>query len=141
MEDLFINFYDLFVDGSLLDDLIEEGLILSLSLSTFFIPFLGAIIFYYIINSVRFCKKRHWLFMMLISALIVFVVNISTCISMAGREILRDKSNPEAGFLYDQGDSIFFMFSLQMLLLACFYFTILSITVKWWSTNCRKTPF
>ncbi len=141
MEDLFINFYDLFVDGSLLDDLIEEGLILSLSLSTFFIPFLGAITFYYIINSVRFCKKRHWLFTMLISALIVFVVNISTCISMAGREILRDKSNPEAGFLYDQGDSIFFMFSLQMFLLACFYFTILSITVKWWSTNCRKTPF
>lgn len=141
MEDLFINFYDLFVDGSLLADLIQERLIMPLSLSTFFIPFLCVIAFYYAINSVRFCKKRHWLITMLISALIVFVVNISTCISMAGREILRDKSNPEAGFLYDQGDSIFFMFSLQMLLLACFYFTILSITVKWWSTNCRKTPF
>lgn len=141
MEDLFINIYDLFVDGSLLDDFIEEGLIMSLSLSAFFIPFFGAIAFYYIINSVRFCKKRHWLITMLLSALIVFVVNISTCISMARREILKDKSNPEAGFLFDQGDSVFFMFSLQMFLLACFYFAIFSIIVKWWSTNCRKTPF
>jgi len=141
MEDLLINFYDLFVDGSLLNDHIEEGLILSISLSTFFIPFLGAVSFYYFIDSVRFCERKHWLFTMFICALIVFVVNISTCISMAGREILKDKSNPEAGFLYDQGDSVFFMFSLQMFLLACFYFTILSIIVKWWSNNCRKTPF
>jgi hypothetical protein len=141
LEKILINFYDLFVDASLLDDLIDEGLIMSLSLSTFFIPFLGAIAFYYVINSVRFCKRRHWLITMLISAVIVFVVNISTCISMAGREILRDKSNPEAGFLFTQGDSVFFMFSLQMFLLACFYFAIVSIIVKWWSTNCRKTPF
>lgn len=141
LENFFVSFYNLFVDGSLLDDLIEEGLIMSLSLSTFFVPFLGVIAFYYIINSVRFCKKRHWLITMLISAVIVLIINISTCISMAGREILKDKYNPEAGFLFDQGDSVFFMFSLQMFLLSCFYFFVFSIIVKWWSTNCRKTPF
>jgi hypothetical protein len=141
MEDLFINFYDLFVDGSLLADLIQERLIMPLSLSTFFIPFLCVIAFYYAINSVRFCKKRHWLITMLINALIVFVVNISTCISMSGKEILRDPSNPAAGFLFDQGDSVFFIFSLFMFSLSCVYFFIISVIVKWWSTNCRKTPF
>ena len=145
MENFFINIYDLFVDGSLLDDLIDEGLIMSLSLSTFFIPFLAAILFYYVINSVRFCKKRHWSMMMLIAAVFVFLVNITTCISMAGKQIPRDKAAAEAGqpvkFMFDQGDSVFFMFSLQMFLLACLYFLVFSIMVKWWSTNCRKTPF
>ncbi|WP_394991632.1 hypothetical protein [Emticicia sp.] len=141
MENFFINIYNLFVDGSLLQDLIDEGLIMSLTPSAFFITLFCAISFYYFINSVRFCKKRHWLITMLISAIIVFIVNILTCFSMAGREILRDPSNPPAGFLFDQGDSVFFMFSLQMFLLACFYFAIFSIIVKWWSTNCRKTPF
>ncbi len=135
------NFYGLFVDGSLLDDIIDEGLIMSLSLSTFFIPFVGVISFYYLINRVRFSKKRHWALMMLISGVLVLIVNLSTCISMAGKQILRDPSNPAAGFMFDQGDSVFFMFSLQMFLLSCFYFFIFSIILKWWSTNCRKTPF
>jgi O-antigen ligase len=141
MEKLFENIYALFVDGSLLDDLRDQGLIMPLSLSNFVVPLVGVIAFYYVINSVRFCKKRHWAITMFISALLVFIINISTCVSMAGKQIPVDASNPEAGFLFSQGNTVFTMFSLQMFLLACFYFFILSIISKWWSTNCRKTPF
>jgi hypothetical protein len=133
--------YSLFVDGSLLDDLSDEKLVTPLSIYTFLVSLVGVVLFYYIINSVRFCKKRHWAIMLGISGLVVFVINIATCFSMEGKQIPRDASNPAAGYLFNQGDSVFFIFSLQMFLFACFYFFILSIIVKWWSTNCRKTPF
>jgi hypothetical protein len=141
MEDFLISIYELFVDGSLLDDLIKEGLVMPLSLSSLLIPLLGVAAFYYVINSVRFYKKRHWGLTMLISALIVFIVNLSTCISMAGKQIPKDPDNEAAGFLFDEGDSVFFMFGLQMFVGACLLFFIFSIILKWWSTNCRKTPF
>jgi hypothetical protein len=133
--------YSLFVDGSLLDDLSDEKLVTPLSIYTFLVSLVGVVLFYYIINSVRFCKKRHWVIMLAISGLVVFIINIATCFSMEGKQIPRDASNPSAGYLFNQGDSVFFIFSLQMFLFACFYFFILSIIVKWWSTNCRKTPF
>lgn len=141
MEDFLISIYELFVDGSLLDDLIKEGLIMPLSLSLLAISLIGVVAFYYIINSVRFYKKRHWGLMMLISALIVFVVSLTTCISMAGKQIPKDPDNVAAGFLFNEGDSVFFMFSLQMFIGTCLLFFIFSVILKWWSTNCRKTPF
>lgn len=141
MEDFLISIYELFVDGSLLDNLIKVRLIMPLSLSLFAITVIGVVVFYYVINSARFYKKRHWGFMMLISALIVLIVNLSTCISMAGKQIPKDPSNPAAGFLFSQGDTAFFLFGLQMFIGACLLFFIFSVILKWWSTNCRKTPF
>ena len=141
MEKFLISIYKLFVDGSLLDDLIQEGLIIPLFFPLILIPLIGVVAFYYVINSVRFYKKRHWGLTMLISALIVFIVYISTCISMAGKQIPKDPDNDKAGFLFNQGDSVFFIFSLQVFVGACLFFVIFSIILKWWSTNCRKTPF
>lgn len=141
MENFIISIYDLFVDSSLLNDLIKEGLIIPLLYPLVLIPLSGVVLFYYIINSVRFYKKRHWGITMLISAMIVFVVYLSTCISMAGQQIPKDPDNEKAGFLFNQGDSVFFIFSLQMFVVACLFFFIFSIALKWWSTNCRKTPF
>lgn len=141
MEKFLISIYELFVDGSLLDDLDKKGLILPLFFPLTLIPLAWVGTFYYLINSARFCKKRHWVLTMLISALIVFVVNLSTCMSMAGKQILKDIDNVNAGFLFNQGIPVFLLFGFIMFLGACLFFLIFSIILKWWSTNCRKTPF
>ncbi len=141
MENFLISIYELFVDGSLLDDLEEAKLIIPLFYPLILIPLAGVGAFYYGINSVRFYKKRHWGITMLSSALIVFIVYISTCISMAGRQIPKDPNNEKAGFIFNQGDSVFFTFSLQMFVGSCLLFFIFSVILKWWSTNCRRTPF
>lgn len=141
MENFLISIYDLFVDSSLLNDLFRERLIIPLLYPLVLIPLAGVVAFYYVIDSGRFYKKRHWSITMLISAFIVFIVYISTCISMAGQQIPKDPDNEKAGFLFNQGDTIFFTFGLQMFVVSMLLFFIFSVILKWWSTNCRKTPF
>lgn len=138
MEDLLISFYNWFVDSSLLNDLIEEGLIMPLWLTLIIINLIVVGIFYYL-DTARSSRPR-WFMTIFGIGLIVFGVHFFTCQSMSDRQIPRSTSE---GFLFDQGTSIFFMFSLQIFFVSLVLFFLLSIVAKnlGFSPNCRKTPF
>ena len=145
METLFVNFYDLFVDGSLLDDLIDQQLIMSLSLSWLIISLLGVVAFYYgvAIRSNR-SKLPHWFGTLILTSLVVFLVQLFTCISMQNREIPRNPTaKPEnITYFFDQGGAVFFVFALEMFSLTVILFFLLSIAIKFVGNhNARKTPF
>ena len=141
MEDLLISFYNWFVDSSLLNDLIDEGLIMPLWLTLIIINLIAVGIFYYL-DTARSSRPR-WFMTIFGIGLIVFAVHFFTCQSMSDRQIPRSTGGVSEGFLFDQGTSIFFMFSLQMFFVSLVLFFLLSIGAKnlGFSPNCRKTPF
>lgn len=143
MEDFAISVYDLFTNGSLLDDLIDQKLVLPLFWSLLGISFLVVIIYYYVINSPRFSKLSQWIITLAISSLIVGIIHFSTCASMANQQIPRDPNAPAetVTYFFDQGTAVFFTFALQVFFIAISLFLLFSSAFKWWSTNARKTPF
>ena len=139
MEDFAINVYDFFTNGSLLDDLIEQELVLPLFWCLFGISLLSVLIYYYVINSPRFSKVSHWVIILIISSLLVGIVHFSTCMTMAEQQIIRNPGT--AAFYFNQGTSVFFSFALQIFFVAAILFLLFSVMFKWWSTQAHKTPF
>ena len=146
MRDFFANLYSLFVpmfgnDTDLflkgLDDqetytfnsnYVTVGLILLIG------SFLLVMLFYYVINSVRFSRWWHWL------------------IVLGGNFILQLLLGYYLPFLdYDKGnissllqDSVetehLWYFGFANALLSIFVFIAFSFSLRWWSRNCATTP-
>jgi uncharacterized membrane protein len=144
MEDILFDFYSLFINESLVEDLYAETLLTPLTISTMVITLLCAVTFYYIINSIRFGQLKHWIFMMAAGAFITFLVVFFTCYNMVQQEIPRNQANIKKGipdYRFDQGSAVFFTYGFTMFFLAMVLFFIFSVLIKHWSTNSRRTPF
>lgn len=144
MEDFLFDFYSTFVNESLVEDLNAETLLTPLTISAIVITLLCAVVFYYVINSIRFGQLKHWLITMATSGFITFIVIFFTCTNMVNQEIPRNEANIKKGiddYRFDQGSSVFFTYGLTMFFLALILFLIFSLAIKHWSTNSRKTPF
>ena len=87
----------------------------------------GAVIYYYVINSVKFDRWYHWL----ITLAVVTVIAPVVCYAY------NDYVFADNNLLYI-GESVYFEF-VNMLFTALL-FVIASFSVRWWSSNCRHTP-
>jgi hypothetical protein len=145
MENFFINLYELFVDGALLDDLIDEKMIVTFSVMSLLVPLTFALLFYKLYDRVGFSKRRHWLVVMFSSGMIVLLWILTACFTKENEQIPRPtavvEENQEVQFMFDQGTSVFLEYSFEMLVLAFIYFFIFSLGLRLISTNNRKTPF
>ncbi|MDR6196305.1 hypothetical protein [Siphonobacter sp. SORGH_AS_0500] len=141
MENLLYDFYALFTERSLLDDLYDEHLLTSLTTTLVVFVLIGIGAYYFGMNKVRYAKASTWLLVLGSSAVLTMIVAIVTCSQKADQEIPRRKGHPELGRYFDQGGSVFFGFGFEMFLLAAVLFFILSLAVKNLSTNNRKIPF
>ncbi len=139
------SFYEFFVDGSLLDDLIDQQLLMPVTLSWLIISVLGVLAFYYAV-AIRSNQSKlpYWFGTLIITSLLVFIVQLLTCFSMQNREIPRNPTaKPEnITYFFDQGGAVFFVFALEMFALTAVLFFLLSIAIKFVGNhNARKTPF
>ena len=143
MEGFFADCYDYFVEKTLVDDLYNTVLCTPTALTTLIVPLVGVILFYYVINTIRFGKLKHWLLLILGVGLVVFTVIFLTCIGMQDKRILINPNEPESltNLRFSQGGAVFFMFAIEMFFIACFFFFIYSVCLKWWSSRVHKTPF
>ncbi|MBO9637676.1 MAG: hypothetical protein J7576_05875 [Siphonobacter aquaeclarae] len=141
MENLLYDFYALFAERSLIDDLYDETLLTPLTLMMKGIPLIGAAIFYFGLNKVRYAKFSVWGSMLAACSVLVMIITIVTCNQKAAQEIPRKKGHPELGRYFDQGGSVFFGFGFEMLLLSALVFFVVSLIIKNLSTNNRKIPF
>ncbi len=141
MENLLYDFYALFTERSLLDDLYDEHLLTSLTLTLLVFVAVGVAVYYFAMNKVRYAKASTWLLVLATSSVLSMIVAIVTCSQKAAQEIPRRKGHPELGRYFDQGGSVFFGFGFEMLLLAAVLFLVLSLIIKNLSTNNRKIPF
>jgi hypothetical protein len=145
METFLENFYGIFVNGALLDDLIETGLILPLTSTFLIIPAIIGFFFYKVIDSVKYSKQKHWVFVWLVSGALTFICSFATCIGMQNEEILRANLDLDAvqddQFLFDQGIGVFSVFSVETFILSLLLFLLFSLLLKRFSTNNRRNPF
>ena len=105
-----------------------------------------AIIYYYIIDSPRFCKRWHWLIMLLINGIINFGVAAYWTITDMENGVVQDCLM----FLRDtQGDIINILitkmhcygFALANAIISVFIFFFCSMLIKWGSNSAKYSPF
>lgn len=117
-----------------------------IALWTLLISLVISVLYYYVINSSRFHRWWSWLIMLFSNSLL--------CFFFAYWWIMEDYRNGLIGdcLLYqrdDSGDivdyyitdSSFWGFSLANAIISLTIFFMLSMILKWGSSNCRKSPF
>ena len=84
-------------------------------------------IYYYVINSVSFSRWYHWLIVLIAAVIIAPTVNFIY---------------PNNVFSYDGLDfsAQLFSFFFVNVVVEAVLFTIVSFSIRWWSSNCRHTP-
>ena len=141
MEESLYNFYNLFVNGSLLEDLYQEELLSPLTWSAIGLAFVVAFAFYiWPFNKVSFSGLGSWLLMTGVSALLLFVITLITCYQKANQDISRDEADPNQGTIFDQGISVFLSYAFEMALLTALIFFIISMVLKNFSKNAKHRP-
>ena len=141
MEESLYNFYNLFVNGSLLEDLYQEELLSPMTWTAIGIAFVVAVAFYiWPFNKVSFSGMSHWLLMTAVSSLLLFIITLVTCYQKANQDIPRDEADPNQGTLFDQGISVFLSYAFEMALLTALIFFIISMILKNFSKNAKHRP-
>ena len=117
-----------YFDGGYSNEMYNYGVYDTFALITLLITWAAALIYYYVINSVKFDRWPHWLIMLLVCVVVV----------------------PSACFAYneyvfsDLGLS-YLSESMQMMLVngiaAAVWYVVASFVTRWWSSNCRHSPF
>ncbi len=149
--DSIIDFYDLFANGPLMDDLLDERIDLFAPLfwTLFGITLVVVVVYYYVMNhkifvrANRFGKSIHWFIMLIISAILAFSTHVVTLLQMADRLVPRNPGAPpkEITYFFDQSDAVFYGFAGQVAGLSMILFFLFSLALKWGSTHAKRTPF
>lgn len=120
-------------DGTL--DMLREDLklwTLHLSSLTAVIPWIMAVMFYYIINSVDFDRWWNWFIVLALTAL------LSAWGSLSMLEYLMEEFEPTLSDYYSMYLPPLAVWSAVF---SSVLFVIASFAIRWWSSNCRHTPF
>lgn len=115
-------------DVYLSDDLYNSGMHLWIGITNIIVPWIMAGIFYYAIDSVRFCRWWSWLIVLLLT----LAVGPSIDLVIAYYMLVVDG----VWAFWD----ILFCFTWVNPLLTALMYIIASYSMRWWSTNCRHTP-
>jgi len=109
-----------------------EGITTRLALATTAISWVAAAIYYYVVNSVRFDRYYNWLMVAMC------VIALSPIFGFA---LVRGGLNEVEPGLGDSYDRLNAMLQIWTALLGLFWFVVASYSIRWWSSNCRHTPF
>lgn len=102
---------------------------------------LVAVIYYYIIDHPRFNRWWSWLIMLFSSAVINFTVGFSYVYNKfnGGQIPLCFMETEEGEQLLTNSNCV--LFGLTNAFIGAIVFIILSVLIKWWSTNSKNSPF
>lgn len=126
LDNFFSSLFELFGAGGQINqgaqlDLITPGLV------TLFVPLIFFGLLYYVINRSDFNKWYHWLLMMLLSS--------SICFGVVAFVMFKQSAN----FIGGTFSSI--SWGISSFGISALVFIVASFLGKWWSTQCRNTPF
>ncbi|MCU0468307.1 MAG: hypothetical protein MUF58_06875 [Arcicella sp.] len=130
MNNLFAPIYEFFYYGvPFSDDLYQNELYVPLGLFLIFFSLAMVFTFYYWINRPSFSRWYHWGIMLGIN--MIFQFGFAVII-------------PQNKFIalgIEEYNSEYYNFGLSVTLMALLMFVLFSFMLRWWSTNCRQTPF
>lgn len=96
------------------------------------------VLYYYIINSTKFNKWWSWLIVLLISGFTNFFIGARIALRDYYTIIPECWINGEMGGITEVNC---WMFGLANLFISTMFFVVLSFILKWWSINCKRSPF
>ena len=129
------------------DHFITIGLIM-ISISLFV-----AIVYYYVINHPRFNRLWHWLIVLLTNAIINLLVGFGYVYSKLYSGVIpacfthAEIETTEEGYIYGVNGTErlttgnCWQFGIANSILAVLAFVLFSMIIKWWSRNCKRSPF
>lgn len=120
-------FEALYYEREFSNEMYNQGLYPIVSLVTVGVAWTGAILYYYVINSVSFSRWYHWMLAMVASSLLTSIINYiypNSVFSVDGLNFTHR----------------LFVFSMANALIGTVMFIIASFSIRWWSSNCRHTP-
>lgn len=127
------------------EDYTDPALFPRIALWTLLISLLISVLYYYIINSSRFHRWWSWLIMLLSNSLLCFFfaywwIKEDYLNNLIGDCLLYQRNESGDIVEYYITESNFWGFSFANAIISLFVFFILSMVLKWGSTNCRKSP-
>ncbi len=128
LNDFFAVIYELLgYAGTFSDDIYQEELYTSVGLINIFVGLFLTIVFYFF-NRPKFSKLKYWLFMLLISFIINFVVGI----------LVTQNTLTALGLEYKFID--YALFGLKNAVICIIVFVIWSYAFKWWNSDTKGIP-
>jgi magnesium-transporting ATPase (P-type) len=116
--------------GQLSESMYNYGLYSTMFLIALLIGLVGTVLFYYIINSPRFNRNIHWFLVMLGCVL----VNVLVVFQYPSEVIAKDSN---VNYTFQE----WLVYGLVHCAWSAILFVLLSLGLKWWSRNCKTTPF
>jgi hypothetical protein len=123
-----------------------KNLFNTIGLITLAVSFLSVLAYYYFINHTRFAQWWHWLIVLIVSGVINFFIaygivindflngSIGDCLMY-----IRDEEGNVVSQLIYESDS--WAFGLSNFFVSTLFFIVFSFMFKWWSSNCKHSPF
>ncbi|MBR0175862.1 MAG: hypothetical protein IJQ11_00330 [Bacteroidales bacterium] len=128
------------------DDWVNQNLFIPLGLVAIGVALLVFVVYYYIVNSAKLNKWWHWaLVMLFVGAINLFIgyewvsplhPQIGDCL----RYYVTDEGQLDQSIEVITNGS-FWLFGLANAIVSSLFFILFSVAFKWWSSNCRRTPF
>jgi len=120
----------------------QSNMFLTIGLVMMGITLLVAVVFYYVVNHPRLNNWWGWSFFLGINAVINYIVARQWVMGdlMDGQ---MERLDPTSGLLVPLGISEYNceMFALSNVIVACVTFFVVSMFIKWGSTNVPRAPF
>lgn len=128
---------------SIKEEIIGSNQFISIGIITVVITFLFMLLYYYVINHPRFNQWWSWLIVLVFVGLVNLFVGYGLTPSLSGGNIpaslmtqLEDgNSIPLIGQIECWG------FGLANSIVSIMWFIVFSLCFKWWSRNCKYSPF
>jgi hypothetical protein len=118
---------DFYFSQGFSDAMYNGSMYIVVAIITAAIAWVAAVIYYYVINSVKFDRWWHWLIILVITILLAPTVSWA----------YTDYDMAQQNYMYDKET---FYFELLNMCVAAVLFIIASFSIRWWSSNCRHTP-
>lgn len=121
------TFEALYYERAFSDAMYNSNLYFIVSVMTTVMAWGVAAIYYYVVNSVSFSRWYHWLVALGVACVLAGVAGYVVC------------NNSLSAEGYDFSAQLF-SFALVDVAIEAVLFTIVSFSIRWWSSNCRHTP-
>ena len=120
-------FEALYYEREFSNEMYNQNIYFTIALILCSIAWIIAGIYYYLINSVSFSRWFHWLITLFVACFVSAIASDAYA-TVRFSDLQLDFSNQ------------LFNFSIVLFFVELVLFTIVSFSIRWWSSNCRHTP-
>lgn len=128
------------------EDYTNPNLFPRIALWTLIVSMIVVVVYYYVLDHPRLNRWWHWMTSLLLNSILCFFLAAWWISEDYNSGLIGDCLMQEVdsdGYIiaeYITADSLG-GFALANSIISVLFFIVLTFVIKWWSTNCKRTPF